>query len=92
MFDSISHFIAAHEFAVFSMVKIVVVVFFALMPMVAYAILVERKVSAFIQNRYGPNRVNLPLVGSIPGIGPFLTRIGFWQPLVDGVKAFLKED
>jgi NADH-quinone oxidoreductase subunit H len=69
-----------------------VVVFFALMPMVAYAVLVERKVSAFVQNRYGPNRVALPLVGSIPGIGPFLTRIGFWQPLVDAVKAFLKED
>src|SRR6185295_8307670 len=50
------------------------------------------KISAFIQDRVGPNRVALPLVGSVPVIGPFLTRIGFWQPIDDGLKAFLKED
>src|SRR6185295_6053173 len=50
------------------------------------------KISAFIQDRVGPNRVALPLVGSVPVIGPFLTRIGFWQPIADGLKAFLKED
>ncbi|MEW6301958.1 MAG: complex I subunit 1 family protein [Verrucomicrobiota bacterium] len=64
----------------------------ALLTMVAYAVLAERKVSAFIQDRVGPNRVALPLIGSIPVIGPFLTRLGVWQPLADGVKSFLKED
>ncbi len=44
---------------------------------VAYCILMERKVSAWIQDRIGPNRV-----------GPF----GLLQPLADGVKFLLKED
>ena len=61
-------------------------------PMVAYSVLAERKIAALIQDRVGPNRVALPLIGSIPIIGPFLTRLGIWQPLADGVKSFLKED
>ena len=62
------------------------------MSFVAYIVLVERKVSAYIQDRLGPNRVSLPLIGSIPVLGPFLTKLGIWQPLVDGLKSFLKED
>ena len=76
----------------FSVVKIIVVIFFALMPMVAYAVLAERKISAFIQNRVGPNRAAPPLLAAIPILGPFLQRWGIWQPLADGVKSFLKED
>ncbi|MBM3877902.1 MAG: NADH-quinone oxidoreductase subunit NuoH [Verrucomicrobia bacterium] len=76
---------------IFSLVKIGCVLG-VLLTMVAYAVLVERKVSAWIQDRVGPNRVALPLVGALPVIGPALTRLGFWQPLVDGVKAFIKED
>jgi NADH-quinone oxidoreductase subunit H len=79
------------QLVVASAVKIVVV-FGVLMTFVAYSVLVERKVSAFIQDRLGPNRVSLPLIGSIPILGPFLTKLGIWQPLVDGVKSFLKED
>ncbi len=78
-------------FALWSLLKIVLLVS-VLMSMVAYAVLAERKISAFIQDRLGPNRVALPLIGGIPFIGPFLTRLGFWQPLVDGLKSFLKED
>ncbi len=79
------------NFALLSLIKIVGVVA-VLLTMVAYAVLVERKVSAFIQDRVGPNRVALPLIGNIPVLGPFLTRLGIWQPIADGVKSFLKED
>lgn len=52
-------------------------IFGLVMTAVAYCILLERKVSAWIQDRYGPNRV-----------GPK----GLLQPLADGVKLLLKED
>ena len=44
---------------------------------VAYLILLERKVAAWVQDRIGPNRV-----------GP----LGLLQPIADGGKMFLKED
>ncbi len=79
------------NFIIFTLIKIVCVIG-AVLTMFAYAVLAERKISAFIQDRVGPNRVALPLIGSVPVVGPFLTRIGFWQPIADGLKAFLKED
>jgi NADH-quinone oxidoreductase subunit H len=79
------------NFIAFTLIKIVCVIG-AVLTMFAYAVLAERKISAFIQDRVGPNRVALPLIGAVPVIGPFLTRIGFWQPIADGLKAFLKED
>ncbi len=60
----------------FSLLKIIVVTVIFLMG-VAYTVLLERKLVARIQNRWGPTRV-----------GPF----GLLQPLVDGAKSFLKED
>jgi NADH-quinone oxidoreductase subunit H len=48
-----------------------------MMTMVAYIVLVERKVCAFIQDRIGPNRA-----------GPF----GLLQPAADGIKSFFKEE
>src|SRR5437762_9752556 len=79
------------SFIIFTLIKIVCVIG-AVLTMFAYSVLAERKISAFIQDRVGPNRVALPLISSIPLVGPFLTRLGFWQPIADGVKAFLKED
>jgi NADH-quinone oxidoreductase subunit H len=79
------------NFVIFTLIKIVCVIG-AVLTMFAYAVLAERKISAFIQDRVGPNRATLPLIGALPVVGPFLTRIGFWQPIADGLKAFLKED
>jgi NADH-quinone oxidoreductase subunit H len=64
------------QFALWSAVKIIGV-FSVLMFIVAYAVWVERKVAAAVQDRHGPNRV-----------GPF----GLFQPVADAIKAFLKED
>lgn len=66
----------ATAIAVEAIIKIGLVIF-VILTVVAYLVLVERKVSAFIQNRIGPNRV-----------GPF----GMFQPVADIVKLFLKED
>jgi len=59
-----------------SAVKIAIF-FFVVMTAVAYMTLVERRVSAWIQDRQGPNRV-----------GPF----GLLQPLADGIKFLFKEE
>jgi len=56
------------------------------------AVLGERKVSSWIQGRVGPNRTSVPIIGSIPVIGPMLTRLGLFQPVADGLKLLLKED
>jgi len=57
-----------------------------------YAVLLERKVAAAIQWRPGPNRTQIPIIGSIPVIGTWLTRIGIFQPVADGLKFLFKED
>ncbi len=63
-----------------------------LMTFCSYAVLAERKVSAWIQGRVGPNRTTLPVIGAIPIIGPILTRLGVFQPMADGLKFLFKED
>jgi NADH-quinone oxidoreductase subunit H len=79
------------NFIIFSVVKIAVVIA-VVQGMVAYAVLAERKISAWIQDRVGPNRAAPPFVKDIPVIGPFLIRLGLFQPLADGLKLMLKED
>lgn len=76
-----------------SVVKIIFLTFLVIMPMVAYSVYAERRFSAVIQDRVGPNRVGIPLTLfglkkdiQILGIG------GLVQPLADGLKFFLKED
>ena len=78
-------------FALMSFVKIAVLIGVVL-TMVAYSVLAERKISAFIQDRVGPNRTAIPWIAAIPVIGPFLVRLGIFQPIADGVKFLLKED
>ena len=55
----------------------VLAVFTALMVAIMYATWAERRLSAFIQDRLGPNRV-----------GPF----GLLQPIADGLKNIIKEE
>jgi len=63
--------------ALVAMAAKVVAIFTVVMVVVAYTTLAERRVSAWIQDRRGPNRV-----------GPF----GLAQPLADGIKNLLKEE
>ena len=40
----------------------------------------------------GPNRTVLPIIGSIPLIGPLFRGLGIFQPLADGLKFLFKEE
>lgn len=55
----------------------ILVIFSAVLTVVAYLSYAERRIGGFIQDRLGPNRV-----------GPF----GLFQPIADGLKFMFKED
>lgn len=54
--------------------------------------LIERKVSAWMQGRPGPNRAIPFWFAWVPVIGPFLQRLGVFHLMADGGKMFFKED
>ena len=60
-------------------------------PVAAACSMAERKVSAWIQRRPGPNRTIPPMLAGIPGAG-ILQRLGLFQLAADGGKFFFKEE
>ena len=70
----------------------IICVLVPVLVIVAYAVLAERKISAWIQDRVGPNRTAPPLALKIPILGRLLQRWGIFQPVADGLKFLLKED
>ncbi|MGE9289897.1 MAG: complex I subunit 1/NuoH family protein, partial [Puniceicoccales bacterium] len=72
---------------VFAVLMIVVV-----MTIAGYSVLIERKVSSWVQGRVGPNRASPFFVKYLPIIGPFLVRLGIFQVPADGLKFLFKEE
>src|SRR5215211_4832754 len=71
-------FFAAFDwFLIFSTLAKTVVILGIVLTIVSYTVYAERRVSALIQDRLGPNRV-----------GP----AGLLQPIADAVKLLIKED
>jgi NADH-quinone oxidoreductase subunit H len=62
------------------------------LTMVSYTVYAERRVSALIQDRVGPNRVGFPttLFGTKKDFSPILGGLG--QPIADAMKLLIKED
>ena len=77
-----------------TLIKIFVVVN-VILGLVSYTVMAERRISAAIQDRIGPNRVGMPLGGvNILGLFtmPKWTWWGLGQPLADALKFMLKEE
>ncbi len=74
-------------------IKIFIVVN-VILGLVSYTVMAERRISAAIQDRIGPNRVGIPLGGV--RIGSFtIPNWNWWglgQPLADALKFMLKEE
>jgi len=54
--------------------------------------LAERKISAWMQGRPGPNRAIPFWFAWMPVVGPFLQKLGVFHLMADGGKMFFKED
>jgi NADH-quinone oxidoreductase subunit H len=71
-------------------VVVILVVIHVVLITVAYSIYLERKISAYIQDRLGPNRVGFDF--GLPFLKGLRGALGLGQPLADGLKFLLKED
>jgi NADH-quinone oxidoreductase subunit H len=72
--------------------KAIFIIFLVVLPLVSYTVYAERRVSAAIQDRVGPNRTGFPttLLGFKKDLQIFLGGLG--QPIADAMKFILKED
>jgi NADH-quinone oxidoreductase subunit H len=72
--------------------KTAFLIFGVVLPLVSYTVYAERRVSALIQDRLGPNRTGFPLTlfGAKKDWSPILGGLG--QPVADAVKFLLKEE
>ncbi|HEX7185965.1 MAG TPA: NADH-quinone oxidoreductase subunit NuoH [Thermoanaerobaculia bacterium] len=79
MLDSIRQAVGDTLFyyAISPAIKILVLLFLGVLPLITYLVLAERKVLGYMQARVGPNRV-----------GPW----GILQPIADVMKLLVKED
>ena len=81
------------SFTIISLIKILAIIGGVILPLVSYTVYAERRVSALIQDRIGPNRTGFPLTlfgakkdFQLFGLG------GLGQPIADAMKFLLKED
>lgn len=72
------------------LIKVVFLTFMVLLPLVPISVYFERRFSAVIQDRVGPNRVGIPL--TLLGFKKDFHFFGLVQPMADGIKLLLKED
>lgn len=71
----------------------IVVMLHVVLITIANCIYLERKISAWIQDRIGPNRTGFDF--GLPALKKLFRGFGFWglgQALADGLKFLLKED
>lgn len=66
-----------------ALLKLALLILLVVMPIASLLTWMERKQSAMMQDRVGPNRAALPLVGTLKGIPHFVA---------DAVKMIMKED
>ncbi|CAG1009240.1 NADH-quinone oxidoreductase subunit H [Phycisphaerales bacterium] len=71
-------------------VVIILIMVHVVLVTVAYLVMAERKISAYIQDRIGPNRVGFDF--GLPALKFLRGALGFGQPLADGIKFLIKED
>ena len=74
--------------AVIKGIAVIAVIF----PLAGACSMAERKVSAWIQGRPGPNRAIPPWFAWVPVLGPLLQKLGAFHLMADGAKFLFKED
>ena len=67
-------------------------VIMVIFPLAGACSLAERKVSAWMQGRPGPNRAIVPWIAWIPFLGVFLKKLGVFHLMSDGGKLLFKEE